>query len=128
MTEYVVSLEQSLADELALSIQGGEIIEMSPRGDTVYVKKQLVDSVGKLKVEIFSREHPPPHFRVKYQGNTANFRIDNCHPINGDREILKFKNNVYRWWEGNKAILIETWNRTRPSDCPVGEYQEGGEE
>lgn len=27
------------------------------------------------------------------------------------------------WWTKNKQTLIETWDRLRPTDCPVGKYK-----
>src|SRR5438309_9985456 len=36
-----------------------------------------------LKIEVFANEHPPPHFRVNYAGETANYRISDCQQLNG---------------------------------------------
>ena len=53
-----------------------------------------VARLGSLKIEIFAREHPPPHFRVSYQGDTASYRISDCTKINGRLE--KFERNATR--------------------------------
>lgn len=124
MTEYVVSVPEELEDELSKSFASGRIIEFTEQGDYVELKKVQVDRLGGLKIEIFSNEHPPPHFRVKFQGSTANYRISDCGRINGSGEVVRFENNIIKWWKSNKQKLIDTWNERRPTDCPVGVYQE----
>ncbi|MBC6402944.1 MAG: DUF4160 domain-containing protein [Hyphomonadaceae bacterium] len=77
-------------------------------------------------MQIFSREHPSPHFRVLYQGSTANYRISDCNRIillKGKRELRKYEKNIKLWCQQNNRQLIEVWNRLRPSDCPVGNYE-----
>lgn len=82
----------------------------------------LVDRFAGLKIELFSREHPPPHFRVICGGETANYRILDCYKLNGG---LNREYRIIRDWHSkNKNKLIETWNKLRPSNCPVGEYLE----
>ena len=124
MTEYVVSIPEELEDELSRSFASGRIIEFTDQGEYVEVKKVQVDRVNGVKIEVFSNEHPPPHFRVKYQGSTANYSIKDCTRINGGGEVVRFENNIIKWWKANKQKLIDTWNARRPSDCPVGVYQE----
>ncbi|MGQ2965944.1 DUF4160 domain-containing protein [Methylophilus sp.] len=81
-----------------------------------------VDRIGKLKIEIFSNEHPPPHFRVIYDGETANYTIKDCIKLNGGLD--PFRNNIKKWHGRNKQKLIDKWNDMRPSNCPVGRYVE----
>ncbi len=38
----------------------------------------LVDRLAGLRVEVFAREHPPPHFHVTCGGEFANYRIADC--------------------------------------------------
>jgi hypothetical protein len=86
-----------------------------PRPDLI---EFLVDRYHGLKIEVFAREHPPPHFRVSCGAGTGNYRIDNCEQLNGD---LRAEYRVIReWHELNQEKLIKAWNRSRPSDCPVG--------
>ncbi|OOY31258.1 DUF4160 domain-containing protein [Thioclava sp. F36-6] len=124
MTEYAVSVPEEIEDELSKSFASGRIIEFTEQGEYVELKKVQVDRLGGLKIEIFSNEHPPPHFRVKFQGSTANYSISDCQRINGSGEVVRFENNIYKWWKSNKRKLIDIWNERRPSDCPVGEYRE----
>jgi Domain of unknown function (DUF4160) len=71
-----------------------------------------------FKVEIFADEHPPPHFRVSYSGETANFRITDCVKLNG--ALRRYERNIRDWHATNRAILVESWNAHRPTDCPLG--------
>ena len=124
MTEYVVEVPEELEDELSKSFASGRIIEFTDQGEYVELKKVQVDRLGGLRIEVFSNEHPPPHFRVKFQGSTAKYRISDCQRINGSGEVVRFENNIFKWWKSNKQKLIDTWNERRPTDCPVGVYQE----
>ena len=119
MTEWKVDVDQSLVEILAESIQQGP---MTDRNGMRLLTEKTVARWNGLKMEIFANEHPPPHFRVKYQKSTANFRISDCSLINGSGQILGFENNIIDWWKNNKQNLIDTWNQFRPSDCPVGKY------
>ena len=79
---------------------------------------------GRLKIEIFADEHPPPHFRVKFKNKTANFSIKDCAPLNGDTVVKRNIKEIKKWWRDHKQDLIDTWNDSRPADCPVGQYSE----
>jgi hypothetical protein len=82
----------------------------------------LVDRFAGLRVEVFAREHPPPHFRVICGQDSANYRIADCKQLNGD---LRREYRVIReWYAENRGKLIDAWNQRRPSDCPVGLYRE----
>lgn len=80
--------------------------------------EERVDKIGGLSIEIYSNEHPPPHFCVKYNGDSANFTIDSCKKINGD--LNKFDKNIRKWHSENKQRLIDFWNSKRPTNCQVG--------
>jgi hypothetical protein len=75
---------------------------------------------GGLRVVIFADEHPPPHFRVEYQGENASFTIMDCQRLRGNIGLERFDRHVRKWWVENRALLIEKWNKFRPIDCPVG--------
>lgn len=124
MTEYVVSVSEELEDELSKSFASGRIIDFTDQGEYVELKKVEVDRLNGVKIEIFSKEPPPPHFRVKYQGSTANYAIEDCSLVNGSGEVTRFEKNIFKWWKKNKQKLIDTWNERCPTDCPVGKYRE----
>lgn len=123
MTEYVVPVDLDMENDLTKSFAIGQIVELTDRGERVRIQKAHVDQIKGVKVEIFSNEHPPPHFRVKYQGSTANYRISDCVRINGSGEVVKYENNILKWWKANKGRLIQIWDDRRPADCPVGLYR-----
>ncbi len=122
--EYTVNIEGTLLKELGMSIKKAEFETLFRSGEPMFFTRALVDHFNGLKVEIFSQEHPPPHFRVKYQESTANFRISDCYMINGSGAILKREKEIKNWWKTNKQNLIDIWNIRRPSNCPVGIYRE----
>lgn len=124
MTEYLVRVDEDLEIELFDDFAGGAIEEFTERGEVRRIQKVHVDYLKGAKIEIFSNEHPPPHFRVKYQGSTANYSIKDCSRVNGSGEVTRFEKNIFKWWKKNKQILIDIWNERRPSDCPVGVYRE----
>tara|TARA_R110000850_G_scaffold248819_1_gene373721 strand:+ start:1935 stop:3194 length:1260 start_codon:yes stop_codon:yes gene_type:complete len=125
MTEWVVDVDDTLAEALAECIRQGPIREIKDGKAMRMLTEETVARIEGLKIEIFANEHPPPHFRVIYQGSTANFTIADCKRMNGSGQILRFEKNVVHWWSTNKKTLIETWNRLRPADCPVGKYKGG---
>lgn len=124
MKEYAVRVDKELEADLFEDFARGSIEEITERGELRNVRKVHVDYLKGAKIEIFSNEHPPPHFRVKYQGSTANYSIKDGRRINGSGEVTRFDKNIYKWWKKNKQKLIEIWNERRPSDCPVGVYHE----
>ena len=124
MNEFAVRIDEDLEIELFEDFARGVIEEFSAKGELRRVRKVHVDYLRGAKVEIFSNEHPPPHFRIKYQGSTANYSIKDCSRLNGGGEVIRFEKNTYKWWKKNKQKLIDIWNERRPSDCPVGEYRE----
>jgi len=83
--------------------------------------KQFIASINGLKIEIYSNEHPPPHFHVNSANVNASFDIENCKKIEGhikNKDLKKIK----FWHSHAKPILIERWNSSRPTNCTVGAY------
>ncbi len=50
-------------------------IPQEPQPRPTEVIKFLVARVKGLRVDVFANEHPPPHFCVRADGETANNRI-----------------------------------------------------
>lgn len=122
MSEFTIPAPEKISNALERLIQMGELIDKGGRVSFKLQAHQIAKIKG-IKVEIFSNEHPPPHFRVKLQDSTANFRISDGELLNGSGEILRHKATIYKWWALYKSDLIDAWNKYRPSDCPVGVYQ-----
>ena len=120
MSEWKVRIEDGDAHTaLAESLIQGPIF--NDAGQRLLTERQ-VDRLGSLKIEVFSNEHPPPHFRVIYNGETANYTIAGCVQMNGG--LKNFRRNIVQWHASNKQVLIDAWNESRPTGCPVGEYVE----
>ncbi len=119
MPEWLVQIsDEEAVQELTESFREGPIIDDQGRRP---MNEAQVDRVNGLKIEVFADEHPPPHFRVTYQGLTANYRISDCGQINGG--LARFYRNVRRWHTKHKTTLIDAWNQRRPTNCPVGPYR-----
>ncbi|PSJ36281.1 DUF4160 domain-containing protein [Allosphingosinicella deserti] len=73
-----------------------------------------------LSIQIYSDEHPPPHFHVRHAGANVSYALDTGCRLPEMKGLEKFDCNISRWWEDHKCELILMWNRLRPSDCPVG--------
>lgn len=85
-------------------------------------QRQLVARIHGLKIEIYPHEHPPPHFHVTGPDIGVSFSIDNCSVIDGapNGKLLR---TIRYWHREAKPKLIEAWNSTRPTSCPVGLYR-----
>lgn len=123
MTEWCVDIDDGLVASLAESMRQGPIYQIQGETGLRLLTEDTVARINGLKIEVFSNEHPPPHFRVKYQSSTANYAIKDCERLNGSGDILRYEKNIRLWWKTNKKTLINKWNSSRPADCPVGEYR-----
>jgi hypothetical protein len=85
-------------------------------------EKQLVKRLSGLEIQIYSDEHPPPHFHVKSPDVAATFAIEDCRLINGDIDG-KSERKIKYWHTHSKPLLVSIWNSTRPAGCVVGKIQ-----
>lgn len=129
--DRLLTLARNLEEEVARLRQQISVLANSASNvpdDDSYLQLEVVAGSPRelkgLKVEVFANEHPPPHFRVKLQASTANFRISDCERLNGSGEVLRHERTIRSWWKDHKTDLIEAWDKMRPSDCPVGTYSE----
>ncbi|KAB7764003.1 MULTISPECIES: DUF4160 domain-containing protein [unclassified Xanthomonas] len=120
--EWSTGQLQELAESLERDFQQGYVIEETEKGTLRISFEHAVGRLGKLKFEVFSKEHAPPHFRVTYGDESANFSIRDCTKLNGG--LNQYEKNIAIWHRENKQAIIDRWNATRPSDCPVGPYVE----
>ena len=80
----------------------------------------VVARVDGLSIKIWADEHPPPHFHVTYQGEDASFSILDCRRLRGQGGLKHYDATIRSWWSKNQKRLIEEWNASRPTECPVG--------
>jgi len=123
MTEYSIQLPLGAVQDLVASFRNGPLIEHQGK-EVHFLTEEKFDEFEGVKVDVFSNEHPPPHFRVTYQGSNANFTIKDCKMLNGSGQVVRYERNIRKWWKSNKVELIKFWDEKRPSDCPVGKYRE----
>lgn len=112
--EILIYLQNLLINELNLPEKNSDGL--------MFIQEAKVDDYCGLRIYINSDEHAPAHFHVSCQEFKASFTIENCTKLNGtinNTELKKLK----RWYSNNIQLLIDVWNMTRPSDCPVGEYR-----
>lgn len=121
MTDYVVEAPDDASEALQAAFDIGPRDE---NGDLIQYSELTLHFDGTVKVEIFSNEHPPPHFRITYRGDTGNFAILDCRCLNGGSRVRRYERNIHQWWKAHKQSLIQAWNERRPADCPVGPYRE----
>lgn len=81
--------------------------------------RQQVDRVVGLTISVLSREHPPPHFHVVGKGLNASFSISDGSHLAGELSPKQLR-AVNAWYPRARRLLVQTWNETRPFNCPVG--------
>lgn len=97
-----------------------ENTKIAPDG-AVYEVKKLVSRVSGIRIEVRLGEHAPPHFHVAYGESSGSFLIENCSIRDGGLPPKRIK-QLRAWYDSvGRGLLVEEWNKTRPSDCPVGE-------
>jgi hypothetical protein len=71
---------------------------------------KIIDSI---KIDIYSRDHPPPHFHVKYAEYEELIVIETFETYAGMIPKIQRK-KVIEWAENKRAFLLETYNRLNP--------------
>lgn len=122
MPEWITDLPKDLCVKLEKDLFLADVDYQSsglpPDGFIITLNR-----IGPLKIQVFSNEHPPPHFRVICSAGQSDFSIADCTPIHGN-ELNPFFGRIREWHKTHKQDLIRVWNDRRPSDCPVGLYRE----
>jgi len=108
------------AENLSIYLASCQVL---PDGTVIRTKAQIT-RVGGVIIEVYSKEHAPPHFHVRYSGKNAAYRIDNCERLEGSLGTNEDKIVKYWFKKEGKDLLIDAWNKTRPGDCSVGKYEE----
>lgn len=116
MAEWKVDVPDDILQSLAKEFAAGAIRDDGTR----LLDEEVVATIDGLKVEIFANEHPPPHFRVRYQGDSNDFNICTGEPLY-EKGLKKWRRTVRDWHRLNRSKLISWWNERRPGNCPVGE-------
>lgn len=114
-----------LAEHLHSLLASGTYVndDGNPDGPILIEAKELAERIDGMKIEIYAKEHPPPHFHVVTANNRASFTLDKCELLDGALPSKQRRKIEYWFFTMNaKSVLIEIWNRTRPEGCVVGQY------
>lgn len=110
----------AMTESLAALLSGGYAVWTD---GTLYNIRQLVAQVHGLRIVVFAREHPPPHFHIAGGGIDATFSIVDCTHLEG--KLGGRERALVEWWYlRSRSALISAWNESRPSDCSIGPVAE----
>jgi len=113
MTEIRIRLDEDLERQLQ-----GAIHRIGSDG---IIRKHLVAWIdGKLRAEVRANEHPPPHFHITYNGEDASYSIETGLRLPNVYGLERYDKAIHFWWKAHRREIALTWNKSRPSGCPVG--------
>ena len=113
-----------LSRHLELLLNSGCYVWVEPNGEQILLSgRALVEKINGLKIHIYADEHAPPHFHVVSPSIDAAFSIDDCTLLRGSVD-RKTRDLIVYWHGSARRKLVDFWNRTRPTDCPVGPINE----
>ena len=69
--------------------------------------------LNSIKIDVYSREHPPPHFHAIYSEFEELIIIDSLETYQGKLPIAQRK-KVIEWVKDRKDILLENFKRLNP--------------
>jgi len=118
-----IDIDGDLLDDLSAAFFWEEYSEPPADSDGLRPRAFIVARVNGLSIKILADEHPPPHFHVNYQGDDASFSILDCARLPGVVGLERFDGKIRSWWGLKRNRLIEKWNISRPTDCPVGRIE-----
>jgi hypothetical protein len=72
-----------------------------------------IQTIGSIKIDIYSREHPPPHFHAKYAEHEELIEIDTLITYAG--KLLKVqRKRVTDWAANNNEFLLKVFKQLNP--------------
>lgn len=72
-----------------------------------------VKLIDNIKIDIYSREHPPPHFHAKYAEFEELIEIKTLETYAGKIPKMQRK-KVTDWAADNKQFLLDIFNQLNP--------------
>lgn len=72
-----------------------------------------VKIIDKIKIDIYSREHPPPHFHAKFAEYEKLIEIETLGTYAGSLPRVQRK-KVTDWAAYNKQFLLDIFNQLNP--------------
>jgi hypothetical protein len=72
-----------------------------------------IQTIGSIKIDIYSREHPPPHFHAKYAEHEEFIEIDTLITYAGKLPKIQRK-RITDWAANNKEFLLKVFKQLNP--------------
>jgi hypothetical protein len=72
-----------------------------------------VTTIDSIKIDIYSREHPPPHFHAKFAEFEELIEIETLETYAGNIPRMQRK-KVTDWAGDNKKFLLDIFNQLNP--------------
>lgn len=72
-----------------------------------------LQTIGSIKIDIYSREHPPPHFHAKYVEYEELIEIETLETYAGKLPKVRRK-MVTDWAANNKEFLLNVFRQLNP--------------
>jgi hypothetical protein len=123
MARVEIDVDGYLLDDLSAAFFWEEYSEPPSGPDGLRPRAFIVARVNGLSIKILADEHPSPHFHVNYHGDDASFSISDCARLPGVVGLERYDGKIRNWRSQNRNRLIEKWNISRPTDCPVGRIE-----
>ncbi len=70
-------------------------------------------TIDKIKIDIYSREHPPPHFHVKFGEFEELIKIETLETYAGIIPGVQRK-KATKWAADNKKFLLDVFKQLNP--------------
>jgi hypothetical protein len=72
-----------------------------------------VITIDSIKIDVYSREHPPPHFHAKFAEFEELIEIETLETYAGNIPRMQRK-KVTDWAGDNKKFLLDVFNQLNP--------------
>lgn len=72
-----------------------------------------IKTIDKIKIDIYSRDHPPPHFHAKFAEFEELIEIETLETYAGYFPRVQRK-KVTDWAADNKQFLLDIFNQLNP--------------
>jgi len=72
-----------------------------------------VITIDSIKIDVYSREHPPPHFHAKFAEFEELIEIETLETYAGNIPRIQRK-KVTDWAGDNKKFLLDIFNQLNP--------------
>ena len=73
-----------------------------------------IKTIDNVKVDIYSRDHPPPHFHAKYAEFEELIEIEALRTYAGEIPRAQRK-KVIDWAKENRKLLLSIFNQLNPT-------------